>query len=69
MTKLWSEDGEENVLAYRSKTFTYKEWMYCVTFKELLSVILVSDRVKEYLFGRHFTIRSDHGSLEWIPNF
>ena len=63
------QDGEEKVLAYGSKTFSHQERKYCVTRKELLAVVRGVKRFKKYVYGRHFTVRSDHGSLQWLKNF
>jgi hypothetical protein len=56
--------GEERVVAY------YKpERNYCVTHRELLSVVQAVRRFHVYLYGRRFTLRTDHSSLQWLMNF
>lgn len=40
-----------------------------MTRKELLPVITAVKHFHHYLYGRKFTIRTDHGSLRWLTNF
>jgi len=56
-------DGQEKVIAYASRTLSKSERKYCVTRKELLTVIR---RFRPYLLGRKFTLRTDHSSLKWL---
>ena len=62
-------NGEERVIAYASRTLTKAEKKYCVTRKELLAVVEYVKYFRHYLYGKKFTIRSDHGSLRWLMNF
>ena len=41
----------------------------CVTRKELLSVVASVKHFHHYLYGRPFTVRTDHGALKWLLNF
>ena len=63
------EDGTERVLAYASRVLSKPERRYCVTRKELLAVVSFIKHFRPYLLGRHFTLRTDHGSLTWLWNF
>ncbi|MCG7878981.1 MAG: retroviral-like aspartic protease family protein, partial [Candidatus Thiodiazotropha taylori] len=63
------QNGEERVIAYYSKCFSRTERKYCVTRKELLAVVSSIKYFHHYLYGRHFIVRSDHGSLRWLMNF
>jgi transposase InsO family protein len=62
-------DGEERVVAYASRTLSKTEQKYCVTRKELLSVVTYVKHFRHYLYGREFTVRTDHSSLRWLMNF
>jgi hypothetical protein len=62
-------DGHERVIAYASRTLTKCERKYCVTRKELLSVVHFVKYFKHYLYGKEFLVRSDHGSLRWLFQF
>ena len=63
------QNGEEKVIAYFSKCFSKAERGYCVTRKELNAVVLSVKHFHHYLYGRKFTIRTDHASLRWLTNF
>ena len=63
------EDGGERVIAYASRALSKPERNYCVTRRELLAVVYFTHHFREYLLGRHFTLRTDHHSLSWMRNF
>lgn len=63
------EDGTERVIAYASRVLTRPERRYCVTRRELLAVVIFTQHFRPYLLGRHFLLRTDHGSLTWMSNF
>ena len=62
-------DGEEKVVAYYSRSLTKQERRYCVTRRELLAIVDALKHFHVYLYGVHFTVRTDHGSLRWLLNF
>ncbi|MCG8046017.1 MAG: RNase H-like domain-containing protein, partial [Candidatus Thiodiazotropha endolucinida] len=62
-------EGREHVIAYASRTLNKHERQYCVTRKELLAVVNYVKHFRHYLYGKRFTLRTDHGSLRWIMNF
>ena len=63
------QDGKEQVIAYGSKVLSKAERNYCVTRRELLSVVHFCVQYKHYLWGRRFKLRTDHGALVWIFQF
>ena len=63
------EEGKETVIAYASRVLTKAERGYCVTRRELLAVVTFLQQFRAYLLGRHFVVRTDHGSLTWLRNF
>ena len=63
------QDGQERIIGYYSKCFNKAERWYCTTRKELLAVICSIKHFHHYLYGRHFKVRIDHGSLRWLMNF
>ena len=63
------QDGQERVVAYSSRSMTKEERRYCVTRKELLAVVFFMKHFRHYLYGRKFTVRTDHGALRWLTNF
>ena len=62
-------DGEEHVIAYPSRSLSKPERWYCVTRRELLVVVHFVKYFRHFLYGSHFVIRTDHGSLRWLYNF
>ena len=60
------QDGEENVVAYRSKMLSPEEQNYCTTRKELLAIVKAVSHFRNYLYGHTFTVRTDHASLVWM---
>ena len=63
------QNGIERVIAYFSRSMSPAERRYCVTRRELLAVLCAVKHFHIYLYGRHFLVRSDHGSLQWLLNF
>lgn len=59
-------DGKERVICYGSRSLSKSERKYCVTRKELLSLIYFVKYYRHYLLGKKFKIRTDHNSLRWL---
>jgi len=62
-------NGQEQVIAYASRTLSKAERKYCVTRKELLAVVTFIRHFRPYLLGRMLQLRTDHSSLQWLQNF
>ena len=62
-------NGMKRLIAYGSHVLTKSERRYCVTRRELLAVVTFLKQFQPYLLGRHFSVRTDHGSLTWLRNF
>ncbi|KAL2087962.1 hypothetical protein ACEWY4_016790 [Coilia grayii] len=60
------QDGEERVLAYGGRRLSTTEQNYCTTRRELLAVVEFATHFRQYLLGRHFVVRTDHSSLQWL---
>jgi transposase InsO family protein len=63
------QNGEEKVIAYASNKLTKGERNYCITRKELLAIYKYVIHFKHYLYGRRFTVRTDHQALTWLLNW
>ena len=63
-----TQNGELKVRAYCSRSLNKAERRYCVTRKELLAIVNVTQHFKHYLLGREFKVCSDHQPLKWLFN-
>lgn len=63
------QNNSEKVVFYFSKSFSGPERKYCVTRRELLAIVISIKHFHHYLYGRRFTVRTDHGALRWLLNF
>ena len=63
------QDGKEKLLRFGSRCLTKEERNYCVTRKEFLAVVYFMDYFHHYLWGAKLvTVRTDHGSLQWLKS-
>jgi hypothetical protein len=62
------EDGQERPIAYTSRTLSAAEKRYSQLDKEALAIVSGVKKFHNYLYGRHFTIQSDHQPLSYLFN-
>ena len=62
-------DGVERVVAYASRALSRTEKKYCATRREMLALVWAARHYWPYLYGRKFTLRTDHHCLQWLHNF
>jgi hypothetical protein len=60
--------GKDPPIAYASRTLNRAERSYPTVEQELLAIVWGCKYDREYLFGRTFTIVTDHRPLTWIFN-
>ena len=60
------EENEEKPISFESRLCSPAERNDSVTRRELLAVMFALKTFRQYLLGRHFTIRTDHAALRWL---
>ena len=60
---------DDGPVTFASKVLTPTEQCYANNERELLACVFGAESFQTYVFDRHFTIESDHKSLEQMPQY
>lgn len=61
-----NEAGEEHPIAFISRKLLDREVAYATIEKECLAIVWALKKLQPYLYGREFTILTDHNPLTWL---
>jgi hypothetical protein len=59
-------EGKRRYIQFYSKQLSTSQAKYSTTKKELLAIVLAFRKWREFLFGRKFTVVTDHKALEFL---
>ena len=62
------ENGKDKPIAYASRSLSDTEKKYDTYEKEALAIIFCVTHFRPYLYGRKFTLVTDHKLLVWFQN-
>jgi len=62
------DDGSERPIAYASRTLSNAERNYSNIEREALALVLRVKKFRQYIYGRHFSLVTDHKPLESLFN-
>lgn len=62
----FDDNGEPRVIAYGHKSLFISEQKYHFLEKEAMALVWAVDHFKQYLYGKHFELITDHQPLEFI---
>jgi len=60
------QQAKLHVIGYASKALTPTETRYCITRRELLSVVFGLKKYRQHLLGRPIIVRTDHAALAYL---
>ncbi|XP_031756161.1 uncharacterized protein LOC116410219 [Xenopus tropicalis] len=61
-----NQSGEEHPILYLSRKLLPREVAYATIEKECLAIVWALQKLQPYLYGRNFTVITDHNPLSWL---
>ncbi|GFW51087.1 retrovirus-related Pol polyprotein from transposon 17.6 [Trichonephila clavipes] len=65
---MYNERASTEIHTDASGTLTKAEKNYSTTERECLAIVWATNKFRPYIFGKHFTVVTDHHSLCWLMN-
>ena len=62
------ENSNERTISYASRALSKAERKYFPTERECLAIVYCVKYFRPYVYGRHFTISTDHNPLRWLQS-
>lgn len=62
----YDEKQNKRPIMWMGRKLNKNEANYCTRDQELLAVLYCIERARMYLYGRHFTVKTDHLNLLWL---
>ena len=62
------QNGREVVISYSGRKLVPAEKNYSVTEREALAVVPGIKYFQPYVYGRRFTVHTDHNAVRWLMN-
>ncbi|GFV80426.1 retrovirus-related Pol polyprotein from transposon 17.6 [Trichonephila clavipes] len=66
--RMYDERASTEIHTDASGTLTKAEKNYSTTERECLAIVWATNKFRPYIFGKHFTVVTDHHSLCWLMN-
>ena len=63
---LQNVEGFDRPIYFISRKLTVREKKYSTIEKENLAIVWAISKLHDYLYGRSFTVRTDHAPLKWL---
>ena len=59
-------EGRDQPIAYRSRKLTETQQRWSTIEKECYAIVFAVEQFRYYLYGRPFTVQTDHKPLSWL---